>query len=296
MGSNTIHLLVGDVEDGSVVPVTGEKVSARLAAGLEKTGGLDPDRLELAVEAVALFARVAAMNGAAGPAVLATSAVRDAANGPEFIEGVRGATGLKTRIISGGEEARLGFAGAISALGPSWTGGRGTHRALMVDLGGGSAQLVLGSGSPGAEPEKQVSLPLGSGRTTERFVREDPPADEELDRLAGRVLKLLPKAADWDVGGAEVVAVGGSARSLLRMTRDELSVDRLRRLSREIRTRPSGVLAREQGLSPERARVLPAAVTTLVAVLERFGKERLIVARGGVREGALLALAGGKEL
>ncbi len=159
----------------------------------------------------------------------------------------------------------------------------------MVDLGGGSAQLVLGE----RNPEEQVSLPLGSGRTTERFVVEDPPTDEELGRLAEHAVGLLP---DWDVDGAEVVAVGGSARSLLKITGDELTVDRLKRLSGEVRGRPSGVLAREQGLTPERARVLPAAITTLAAVVEHFGKERLVVARGGVREGTLLALAGGEEI
>jgi exopolyphosphatase/pppGpp-phosphohydrolase len=67
-------------------------------------------------------------------------------------------------------------------------------------------------------------------------------------------------------------------------------------LSEEIRERPSGVLAREQGLAPERARVLPAAITTLAAVLEHFGKDELIVARGGIREGTLLALAEGKRI
>ncbi len=287
MGSNTIHLLVGEVEDGSVVPVSGEKVSARLAKGVEKTGGLEPERLELAVEAIILFARIAAMNGAPGPTVLATSAVRDASNGPELIERVREATGLKMRIISGEEEARIGFMGAISALGPAWRGD--ARRAMMVDLGGGSAQLVLGDD----EPQEQVSLPLGSGRTTERFVRKDPPTDKELTKVAERAKSLLP---EWDANGAEVVAVGGSARSMLKITRDELTAVRLRELSAEVRSRPSGILAREHGLAPERARVLPAAITTLIAVLEHFGKDKLIVARGGVREGTLLALAEGKEI
>ena len=95
----------------------------------------------------------------------------------------------------------------------------------------------------------------------------------------------------WDVGVAPVVAVGGSARAMLRITSDPLTPARLWRLSEEIRTRPSGLLAREHGLTPERARVLPAAITTLAAVLEAYGKDELTVARGGIREGTLLALA-----
>ena len=95
----------------------------------------------------------------------------------------------------------------------------------------------------------------------------------------------------WDVGEAPVVAVGGSARAMLKITSDPLTTERLWRLSREIRTRPSGLLAREHGLTPERARVLPAAIATLATVLEVYGKEELTVARGGIREGTLLALA-----
>jgi exopolyphosphatase / guanosine-5'-triphosphate,3'-diphosphate pyrophosphatase len=284
VGSNTIHLLVGKVEGGAVLPVTGEKISARLGAGVEKTGRLDDERLALAAEAISLFAGIAALNGAPSPEILATSAVRDAQNGPELVERVREGTGLSMRLISGEKEAALGFRGALSVVGREGP-------VLVVDLGGGSAQLILGEASEG--PEKRVSLPLGTNRTTERFVEGDPPTDEELGALREHVPQLLP---DWDVGEAEVVAVGGSARALLKITNDGLTVERLWRLSAEVREGPSGVLAREQGLAPERARVLPAAITTLAAILEHFGKEELIVARGGIREGTLLALAEGKGI
>jgi len=284
VGSNTIHLLVGEVDDGAVLPITGEKVSARLGAGVEKTGRLDERRLTLATEAITLFAGIAAMNGAPSPEILATSAVRDAENGEELVGRVREATGLGMRLISGEQEAALGFRGALSAVPQE-------GKVLVVDLGGGSAQLILGDASGG--PEERVSLPLGTNRTTERFVSQDPPTDEELEALWEHAKRLLP---EWDIGEAKVVAVGGSARALLKVTRDELTVDRLWRLSSEVREHPSGVLAREQGLAPERARVLPAAVTTLAAVLEHFGERELTVARGGIREGTLLALDRGEGI
>ncbi len=284
VGSNTIHLLVGEVDGGAVLPVTGEKVSARLGAGVEKTGRLDEGRLALATEAIALFSSIAAMNGAPSPEILATSAVRDADNGGELVGRVREATGLKMRLISGEEEAALGFRGALSAV-------RHEGRVLVVDLGGGSAQLILGEASTG--PEERVSLPLGTNRSTERFVREDPPVDAELEALREHAGRLLP---EWDIGGARVVAVGGSARAMLKITRDNLTAGRLWRLSEEIREQPSGALAREHGLAPERARVLPAAITTLATVLEHFGKQDLTVARGGIREGTLIALEEGKQI
>ena len=283
VGSNTIHLLVGEVEDGAVLPVTGEKVSARLGSGVDKTGRIEEARIPVAVEAIGLFARLAVLNGASETAVLATSAVRDAENGPALCEEVREKAGLEVRMIAGREEALLGFRGAISAL-PSFPW---ETPALVVDLGGGSAQLILGDAVNG--PGKQVSLPLGTNRTTERHVRSDPPKSGELEALSETVLKKLP---DWELPeGAAVVAIGGSARAILRFTRDELTRERLRELAAEISEKPSAVLAREEGLAPERARVMPAAITTLAAILERYNRPELVVARGGIREGAILTMA-----
>ena len=287
VGSNTIHLLVGEVDGSEVLPVTGEKVSARLGAGVEKKGKIEPGRLELAAEAISLFAKIAALNGVAEPTVLATSAVRDAENGLELTERVREITGLKMRLISGEEEAALGFRGAVSAVGTSWEG-----PALVVDLGGGSAQLIVGEASSG--PLMQVSLPLGSNRTTERFVDNDPAKKKELRALDEHVKEMMP---GWSLSQrVSVVAVGGSARAILKITRDSLTVERMRKLALEISELPSAVLAREHGLAPERARVLPAAITTLAAILEHFDMDRLTVARGGLREGTLLTLAEGKEI
>jgi exopolyphosphatase / guanosine-5'-triphosphate,3'-diphosphate pyrophosphatase len=140
----------------------------------------------------------------------------------------------------------------------------------------------------------QVSLPLGSNRTTERFVENDPAKKKELRALDEHVKGMMP---GWGLSQrVSVVAVGGSARAMLKITRDSLTVERLRRLALEVDEYPSAVLAREHGLSPERARVMPAAITTLAAILEHFGKDGLTVARGGLREGALLTLAGGKDV
>lgn len=186
------------------------------------------------------------------------------------------------RLISGDEEADLGFRGAVAAVGKSWEGA-----ALVVDLGGGSAQLIVGEASSG--PLMQISLPLGTNRTTEKFVDSDPAKKKELKALDKHVKGMMP---GWGLSsGVPVVAVGGSARAMLKITQDRLTVERLRQLAAEISDRPSTVLAREYGLAPERARVLPAAITTFAAILEHFGREDLTVARGGLREGTIIALA-----
>ncbi len=231
---------------------------------------------------VRLFAKISSLNGVIEPVILATSAVREAENGLELEERVVNLTGLRVRRISGEEEATLGFRGAISVVGASWQG-----PALVVDLGGGSAQLVVGEVSGG--PLMQASLPLGTNRTTERFVAKDPPKQKELQALDEHVKDLMPR---WELSARmAVVAVGGSARAVLKITQDQLTVERLRRLAVEITEYRSAVLARQYGLAPERARVLPAAVTTLAAILDHFGTRELTVARGGIREGAILSLA-----
>lgn len=282
VGSNTIHLLVGEVTKDGVLPVTGEKVSARLGSGVEKTGGIEPERMDVAVRAIGLFAGIASLNGAAEPAILATSAVRDAENGQDLVRRVEEETGISMRLISGEEEAELGFKGAVSAVGDPWEG-----PALVVDLGGGSAQFILGEASSG--PLMQTSLPLGSNRTTERFVEHDPPKKKELKALDDHVKDMLP---DWQiVQSVPVVAVGGSARAILKLTPDRLTVKRLRTLAEELRDIKSAELARDHGLAPERAKVMPAAVTTLAAVLEHFGRDEMNIVRGGLREGTLISLS-----
>jgi exopolyphosphatase/guanosine-5'-triphosphate,3'-diphosphate pyrophosphatase len=135
----------------------------------------------------------------------------------------------------------------------------------------------------------QVSLPLGSNRTTERHVRHDPPKPEELEDLREAVTEMLP---GWNLPeGTAVVAIGGSARTILKLTKDQLTQGRLRELAAEISLMPSAVLAREEGLAPERARVMPAAISTLAAILEYFSSPQLTVVRGGIREGVILAMA-----
>ena len=128
-------------------------------------------------------------------------------------------------------------------------------------------------------------------RTTERFVDNDPPKKKELRALDAHVKEMVP---GWSL--SQRVAVGGSARAILKITRDSLTVERMRKLALEICQIPSAVLAREHGLAPERAQVMPAAITTLAAILEHFDRDRLTVARGSLREGTLLTLAEGKEI
>lgn len=287
IGSNTIHLLVGEVKDAAVIPITSERIQARLGAGVDGTGRIENRRLRIATEAVALFAEIAASSGAPQPAIVATSAVRDAENGQDLVGAIRILTQLDVRLLSGEKEALLGFRGAMSSV----KVGAGSP-VVVFDLGGGSAQLSLGT--PKGGPEMDISLPLGSNRTTERFLSSDPPKAKELQKLRQAVIDALP---GWKLPkGAAIVAVGGSARALGRLTTDQLTVERLDALAAELSRDPSRVVARDFGIPPIRARVLPAAATTLAALLAKYSQPSLAVAQTGLREGVLLTLAEGGKL
>lgn len=287
IGSNTIHLLVGKVADGSVLPLTSERVAARLGAGVDKTGRIETERLRVALLAVDLFARVARLYGVEQPAIVATSAVRDAANGGDLVGAIRTMTSLDVRLLSGEQEAELGFRGAMSAVQAPRV-----DTALVIDLGGGSAQLILGDRRSG--PSREISLQLGTNRVTERNRLSDPPTRKQLKAAHAHALETIP---DWSVSEVTpVIAIGGSARALYNLYRTQLTRGRLIEIARELSEVPSGVLARENGLTPVRARVLPAAAVTLAAILEKLDLPCLNVARTGLREGVILTLAEGAHI
>ncbi|SPT53143.1 Guanosine-5'-triphosphate,3'-diphosphate pyrophosphatase [Actinomyces bovis] len=164
-GTNTIRLLIAEATrtaEGQVLlePIDRRNQIVRLGQGVDRTGQFDPDALERTLQAVAGFARRCEELGAQHRRFVATSATRDARNRQEFIAGVREQLGVEPEVISGQEEARLSFSGSLLGAAPA-DGPR-----LVVDLGGGSTELVLGLEAPQAA----ISLDTGSVRITERFL------------------------------------------------------------------------------------------------------------------------------
>lgn len=170
-GTNSIRLLIADVagQDGSVRldDVVREMRVVRLGQGVDATGELAPEALERTFAATADYAALIREHGASQVRFVATSATRDARNREVFVDGIRGLLGVDPEVISGDEEAGLSFAGASSVL-PS----RGDEPVLVVDLGGGSTEFVLGDAS-GVIAARSVDI--GCVRMTERHLRSDPP-------------------------------------------------------------------------------------------------------------------------
>ncbi|MDO8144035.1 MULTISPECIES: Ppx/GppA phosphatase family protein [unclassified Isoptericola] len=207
-GTNSIRLLVADVAaDGTLTELDRRMQIVRLGQGVDRTGELAPEALERTLAASREYAKVAAELGATRVRFVATSATRDARNRDEFAAGVRAALGVDPEVITGQEEAELSFRGATSG---EAAGHPGPY--LVVDLGGGSTELVLGTTTPDAA----VSMDVGSVRLTERHLPSDPPTADEVAAARADVDAALDEAARVVPLGrtATLVGLAGSVTSV----------------------------------------------------------------------------------
>jgi exopolyphosphatase / guanosine-5'-triphosphate,3'-diphosphate pyrophosphatase len=281
VGSNTIRMLVGRAASGKVEPVLDRSEFVRLGAGVDKNGKLEPDRQQAAIDAISSLTRQAHEIGVRNIVAIATSAVRDAANRTAFKDRVRDETGVELEIISGNREACLTFLGVTAGLDLGMA-------TIVCDLGGGSAELICANSSG---VEWSTSLPLGSGRLTERFVHNDPPGPAELHELRGFV--KIEIASLYCSDTPKLVFTGGTATHVATMSGStnsvtELALATLRQVVESLTSAESLKIATKYGFREERAKVLPAGAAALLAIAEHFRAEGILVTRQGIREGVLL--------
>ncbi len=218
-GTNSLRLLVADVDaDGALTDFTREMVVVRLGEGVDTTGVLDPAALERTFVAVEDYAATCDRLGAEAVRFVATSATRDASNRELLVEGVRERLGVPADVITGDEEARLSFRGATGALDP-----RLEAPYLVVDLGGGSTELVLGDRAP----EHAHSMDVGCIRLTERHLAGEPASTEDVDAAVADVRAALDDAAR-DVPFARTRTLVGLAGSVTTITAHALGLDAYR--------------------------------------------------------------------
>jgi len=212
-GTNSIRLLVADVdlERQTLTDLTRTMTVVRLGQGVDRTGRFDPEALARTLAVTREHAATVAALEASRVRFVATSATRDASNRDEFVAGVREALGVDPEVISGEEEAALSFRGATGALGARFPGPY-----LVVDLGGGSTEAVLGGAGGGTTPEAAYSMDVGCVRLTERHLRSDPPAAEEVAAATADVRAALDHAARTVPFGetATLVGVAGSITTI----------------------------------------------------------------------------------
>jgi exopolyphosphatase/guanosine-5'-triphosphate,3'-diphosphate pyrophosphatase len=303
IGTNSTRLLVAEVEDGNVKELERRSIVTRLGQGVDSSGRLADEAIARVLDALAEYKQLIERHGAGRVVALATSAVRDSDNGEEFRAAVHDRFGFDLRTISGDEEARLTFLGATSA--------RPDREAstLVIDIGGGSTELV--TGRPGADPDFHVSTQAGSVRQTERHLHDDPPAPEQLEALRREVRAIVEEAVPVDVreGVTRGIAVAGTATQLaaidLALESREgggnggrereslhghvLELHAVRRILDRLASVPLEQRRDVPGLHPDRAPTIVAGAAILLEVMGSFALERVETSETDILHGAALA-------
>ncbi len=293
LGSNSFHLQIGRVVDGQIYPLDAVREVVRLGAGLTAEKRIDRGTQAQALETLAKFAE--RLRGFSRQAVRAvgTNALRVAKNSPQFLREARQVLGFPIEVISGREEARLIYLGVAHSL-PAAVG---PQRRLVIDVGGGSTEIIIGTGF---EPQLTESLYMGCLSYSLKFF-----ADGKIDKPRMKAAELAARqelagivhayrAAGWD----EAVGSSGTARSMENILRENGFADE--GLTREGLERLRALLIKHEkadpdriaGLRPNRAPVLPGGLAIMSAALDELGIEATKVSEGALRHGVLYDLLG----
>ena len=292
IGSNSLHMTVVHVRpDLSFEVVTREKEMVRLGAGGLDGTPLTADAIRTALQVMASFRRIADSHRVDEVVAVATSAVREAENGEEFLRMILRETGIRARLIAGGEEAELIHRAAMHGVG-------GADLSVVVDIGGGSVEISRGRTSP----DVVYSLKLGVIRLTERFVCSGPLSDADerrlvrhIDREAGDAIAHVAR-----VGFSRLIATSGTALSLGAVIAAEagmsdaplrhrrIAAHELSGLRRRLTALPFDQRLQVPGLDPKRADLAVAGVVLLDEIVRRLGASELTLCDLSLREGLVL--------
>jgi len=298
IGTNSTRLLAADVAPEGVTVLDRESIVTRLGQGVDATGRLADEAMDRVRDALTQYReRLDAQRTERDVAVL-TSAVRDAANGPAFVDEVASRFGLRAQVLAGDEEARLTFLGATSERDPD-----DPTAVVVIDIGGGSTELVEGHGR---RMDFHVSTQAGVVRQTERHIKSDPPRHEELEALADDVRAVYAAAVPDEVRAAvdRAIAVAGTATSLAaidleldpydpeRVHGHTLMRGRIEELLARLAQMPIAERRKVTGLHPDRAPTIVAGCVLLIEALRLFGLQSVEISEHDILRGAAIAAVG----
>jgi exopolyphosphatase / guanosine-5'-triphosphate,3'-diphosphate pyrophosphatase len=294
-GTNSVRLLVADVDTPVPTDVVRRMEIVRLGRGVDRTGRLAPEAIEATRVALADYAAQIRDLGATRTRMVATSATRDAANADEFRSMVERTLGVTPEVVTGEEEAHLSFAGAVQGLPADLAAPY-----LVVDIGGGSTEFVLGT----AEPVSAISVDIGCVRMTERHLVDDPPTPDQI-AAAERDIEAAVDRALTAVPGRDARTLVGLAGSVTTVTGLALGLDRYRpevihhaRVSYEqVATVTAHLLAmtRAQRLAlpvmhPGRADVIGAGALILKVLMREAGQGAVVASEHDILDGICLSI------
>jgi exopolyphosphatase/guanosine-5'-triphosphate,3'-diphosphate pyrophosphatase len=283
IGSNTTRLLVAEPVDGQLKKVMEQRAYTRIGKALDGDGEIPAAKVAEVAEVVATQVRLARELGAETIRTVATAAIREAVNGERVAGRIGEAAGVEVEILGEQEEGRLSFIGATKGLGHPVEGKVG-----VVDVGGGSTEVILGTASGGVDEVR--SWRVGSGALADELIVSDPPSAAEIRRIRDRIDDIF-EGVELE-RPAHAVAVGGSATSLRRLVGTVLEYETLERGIRVLAGDPAADVAKRFELDPVRVRILATGVLLLEKLSDLLGQP-LQIGKGGLREGVILDLLNG---
>ncbi|MCW2715557.1 MAG: Ppx/GppA phosphatase [Frankiales bacterium] len=295
-GTNSIRLLVADVEERAAVQVHREMRVVRLGQGVDRTGRLAPEAIERTRLALADYARTCSELEVEAVRMVATSATRDAANREDFVTMVQATLGVDPEVVSGSQEAALSFEGATRSLDPA------AGPFLVIDIGGGSTEFVLGL----AAPEASLSVDVGCVRLTERHLLDDPPTTAQVRAAEADVeAALLAVEASVPVAQARTpVGLAGSVTTVAalalglggydpeRIHLAELPAAQVVDACTRLLTMTRAERAALPFMHPGRVDVIGAGALVLRTVVDRFALDVLTVSESDILDGITWSIAG----
>ncbi len=297
IGTNTTRLLIGDAGDGRIEVERRESRVTGLGRGVETSGQLATDAIGAVYDAIGDYVAAARDAGVERTAAIATSAVRDAANGAAFLAELRERFSLTARVLDGGEEALLTYRGATSEP-------RQPGQVAVLDIGGGSTELIVGDGP---EPAFHASLQVGVIRHSERHLHADPPATAELEALAEDVGSALEAELSQHPGlePGHAIAVAGTPAMLAamelgaepfdarRVEGHVLQLGTIQQACSRLSALPLAERRGVPGIDPARAATIVAGVVILIKAMRALGLSEVEVSEHDILYGAALEAADG---
>jgi len=297
IGTNSVRLLIAEVGDPTAPLVTIDRRTqiTRLGQGVNETRRLDPEAIARTVAVIDEYQQVIASQAVTSVRAAATSASRDAANRDDFFDPVEQLLGVRPELLSGEEEARLEFSGATVGLAEP-------EPYLVVDVGGGSTEFILGTSAP----DGLISIDVGCVRLTEQVLHSDPPSAEELsvavsvvrDHLAD-VDRAIPDARHaktligtagtvWTMGAIEL---GVDATESERIHHTRLSHTAAEEIFRTLATEPIAQRRHNPGLEPGRVDVIVGGVIVVVSVMRHWAFDEMLISEADILDGIARSIA-----
>jgi exopolyphosphatase/guanosine-5'-triphosphate,3'-diphosphate pyrophosphatase len=283
IGSNTTRVLVAEPQQGQLRTVMEQRAYTRIGKDAKRGGAITAEKIAEVAEVVATQVRLAEELGAEAIRTVATAAIRESDNRDEVAAEIARVAGVDVEVLSDEEEGRLAFIGATKTLGHPVEGD-----IAVVDVGGGSSEIVSGTVAGGVSSVR--SFKIGSGSLAEEHLVNDPPSASEIRALRDAIGDFFE---DVDVPPPDqAVAVGGSATSLRKLVGAALEYETLERAVRVLSSDPISDVAKKFELDARRVHILPAGVLLLEKLSELLGQP-LQIGKGGLREGVILTLLNG---